>query len=108
MSLRTQEFKYLRSNRKAIADVLTSPDGGSPENLDKAANVLDEELYHLVEDPQEQRNIADRAPEKLKELRVQYDTFVETVEGEAIGLPEDTPTAMTEEEIRTLEAMGYL
>jgi arylsulfatase A-like enzyme len=47
------------------------PDGGTPKNPGKSSV----ELFNLKDDPYEKANLADRQPEKVKELRGRLDAF---------------------------------
>ncbi len=51
-----------------------NPDGGPPKKKKKAVNAS-VELFDLKADPYEKTNLADRHPDKVKELRARYDAY---------------------------------
>jgi arylsulfatase A-like enzyme len=62
-------------------------------------------LYDLEADPAESVNLAGERPEKLAELIVLLDGWVEEMEGAGIDLPHVEPDAELREKLR---ALGYL
>lgn len=49
------------------------PDGGPRRNRNRQSDAI--ELFNLVEDPAEKNNLAEKHPEKVRELRAQYNTL---------------------------------
>jgi arylsulfatase A-like enzyme len=82
---RNLEYKYFwHSNTKV------TPEGVSSES---------EELYDIVNDPTEQKNLAQEMPEKTKELNKELENFLLSIE-----IP---PLCLKEDHIKRMIAWGY-
>jgi arylsulfatase A-like enzyme len=60
------------------------------------------ELFHLDDDPRELENLAERHPDRVRELRALIEPWIELG-----AVPEGETTDMTEEQLEQLRALGY-
>ena len=65
------------------------------------------ELYRYREDPRESQNLADRFPQKLRELRERYEELTRANQHLSSGLPRRS-TPLSQETLRRLRSLGYI
>ena len=70
-------------------------------------NIPEVELYHLGNDPQELRNLADRHPDVVARLRGLLDRWEARVAENRLSPPTSSPKDLDEPTRKRLEALGY-
>ena len=99
-SIRFPHVKYISGNKKWVLET----QGGADE-----PPVLEEELYNIIEDPGETRDLANKHGDYVRHLREVLGDFLRR-QG-AIGDEEPSGELMDlmhEDDIQALRALGYL
>jgi len=91
-SVRDGRYKLIRIGSRRMAELLT----GRPY-----------ELYDVLADPGETRNLVDERPEVFESLRTMLDAFVEDARARVPPPPDGDAFTPTDEERRLIDALGY-
>jgi arylsulfatase A-like enzyme len=107
----TAFYRWLDPAQRSLAatagDILRKR--GYETKQDPWPPVIREELYHLPDDPGEQRDLAKTAPDALERLRVALDAYRERCETRGLSpAAPDTDSPLTELDEQRLRALGYL
>jgi arylsulfatase A-like enzyme len=99
--LQTRDWKYVRSDPHPVMDVDPASRPEVPEEL--TAKLVHEELYDLNSKAGENRNVANRHPDVIEELRALFERYLEAERAAAPSVPAEVDPEM---KLR-LKSLGY-